>query len=224
MSEPTHITDFGRQRDNMVREIIAHGMNCGSITGRPDFSEEVLEAMQLVPRHRFVLPEYIDRAYDDSPLPIGFGKTVSQPFIVALMVDLLDVQVSDRILEIGTGLGYQAAVISRLCAQVYTVDIIAELSEAAQITLNAVGYDNVYTHCGNGMHGWLTHGPYDKIIVAACGDEVPEALIDQLKPQGRLIMPVGDEENQKLQLVQKGQYGTHTDTILPVRFSRLTES
>jgi len=224
MSDPAGLTDFEEKRKKMVREIVAHGMNCGSVTGRPDISKKVLQVMLEVPRHLFVLQEYIDRAYDDSPLPIGHGKTVSQPFIVALMVDLLDLTESDRVLEIGTGLGYQSAVVSRLCAAVYTVDIISELTQGAQHIFTAGGYDNIHAKSGNGMLGWEANAPYDKIIVAACGDEVPEALLEQLKPNGRLIMPVGDDENQKLQLLQKGQVGVYTDTILPVLFSRLSAS
>ena len=208
----------------MIDEIVSHGLVSGSATGRPDLSEKVLQAMLEVPRHRFVPDEYMDFAYADNPLPIGFGKTISQPFIVALMIDLLDLEEEDTVLEVGTGLGYQAAVLSRLCSKVYTIDIIAELTQRAGLILSAVDYRNVVSATGNGILGWEEYAPYDKIIVAACGDEVPPALIEQLTSNGRLIMPVGGESDQKLLLVQKGHSGVHTDTILPVRFSRLSDS
>ena len=222
MSDPSNDSDYLEQKQSMIRAIVAHGAASGLQTGRPQISEKVLEAMRTVPRHSFVPSHFKADAYTDGPLPIGYGKTVSQPFIVALMTDLLDLHEDDRVLEIGTGLGYQAAVLSRLCSVVYTVDIIDELTQKAETILSSIGYNNVHAKNGNGMLGWEDNSPYDKILVAACGDEIPPALVKQLKPDGRLIMPVGDGENQNLVLLQKGAYSTHTDNILPVRFSRLS--
>ncbi len=217
---PEH-KSYEEQRETMLLVIAAHAAACGEQTGRPVIEESVMEAMLKTPRHQFVPPKYRDFAYDDCPLPIGHDKTISQPFIVALMIDLLDVQVTDRVLEVGTGLGYQAAVLSHLAETVYTIDIIRELAEVASDSFAEVGYDNVHVRIANGAYGWREHAPFDKIIVAASAHEVPAALLDQVAPGGRLIMPVGAAENQNLILVQKGDATTFADEILPVRFSRL---
>ena len=212
---------YDELRKNMLQIVVAHAAAAGEETGRPMLDETVLEAMLETPRHRFVPERYRAFAYDDSPLPIGHDKTISQPYIVALMIDLLEVQTTDSVLEIGTGLGYQAAVLSHLAQQVYTVDIIRELAKVARETLAELEYDNVQVRIANGAYGWAEHAPFDKIIVAASADEVPAALLDQIAPGGRLIMPVGSEESQNLVLVQKGDAATVADDILPVRFSRL---
>ena len=219
--DPPEDSNFEELRKTMVLVIAAHAVASGEESGRPVLSDSVMEAMFETPRHQFVPEKYRAYAYDDCPLPIGYEKTISQPFIVALMIDLLDVEEKDRVLEIGTGLGYQAAVLSHLAEQVYTVDIIGELAEQAIETFKVLEYDNVDVRIANGAYGWPEHAPFDKIVVAASADEVPDTLIAQLAPGGRLIMPVGTEEHQNLVLVQKGDSAAYSDEILPVRFSRL---
>ena len=150
-----------------------------------------LAAMRAVPRHLFVPPEYLDQAYDDHPLPIGFGQTISQPYIVALMTELLALKGDERVLEIGTGSGYQAAVLDEILDEVYTVEIIPELAEAARESLDAAGYSTVVSKQGDGYFGWADYAAYDAIIVTAAPDHLPQPLVAQLKDGGRLIIPIG---------------------------------
>jgi protein-L-isoaspartate(D-aspartate) O-methyltransferase len=178
------------------------------LTGRSAFDPRVLEAMAAVPREEFVPPEIRPCAYADNALPIGLGQTISQPFIVALMTDLLDTTSEDIILEVGTGSGYQAAILSRLVRQVYSLEIIPELAQEAEKRLKRLGCDNVTVASGNGYHGWPEHAPFDGIIVTAAASHVPPPLIEQLKPGGKLIIPVGSPNSyQQLLLLEKSAAG-----------------
>ncbi len=164
----------------------------------------VLQAMERIPRHRFVPPEYRYQAYGDHPLPIGYGQTISQPYIVALMTELLRPRPEHRVLEVGTGCGYQAAVLAEIVAQVYTVEIIPELAQEARERLAAMGYTNIHIRHGDGYNGWPESAPYDGIVVTAAAPEVPPPLIEQLADGGRLVIPVGERFGfQDLWLLQK---------------------
>jgi protein-L-isoaspartate(D-aspartate) O-methyltransferase len=153
--------------------------------------KDVLAAMDTVPRHEFVPPEFVSQAYEDHPLPIGYGQTISQPYIVALMTQLLKIKQGDRVLEIGTGSGYQAAILAQLTEEVYTVEIVRELAESAEERLKRLGYANIHVKNADGYYGWEEHAPYDAIIVTAAPDHVPQPLVQQLKDGGRLVLPVG---------------------------------
>jgi protein-L-isoaspartate(D-aspartate) O-methyltransferase len=194
-------------------------------TGRAALSERTMAAMRKVPRHRFVLPGDERHAYDDRPLPIGHGQTISQPFIVALMTDFMDVKPSDRVLEIGTGCGYQAAVLAELAREVYTIEIVEPLGREAAQRLQALGYRNVVTKIGDGYQGWAEYAPFDAIMVTAAAHAVPQPLVDQLKPGGRLVIPVGTQfGGQTLLLIEKGQDGKLTRReVLGVRFVPLID-
>jgi protein-L-isoaspartate(D-aspartate) O-methyltransferase len=152
---------------------------------------EVLEAMETVPRHEFVPEDYVQAAYSDGPLPIGYGQTISQPYIVAVMTELLLLEPSDKVLEVGTGSGYQAAILAELTDNVYTVEIIPELAESAAARLARLGYDAIQTLNADGYYGWPEHGPYDAIIVTAAPDHIPQPLVGQLRDGGRMVIPVG---------------------------------
>ncbi len=193
-------------------------------TGRERLNERVLAAMNKVPRHRFVPADMEPHAYENRPLPIGNGQTISQPFIVALMTDLLDLKPADKVLEIGTGCGYQAAVLGELAREVYTIEIVAPLAEDAAARLAALGYRNVNARSGDGYQGWPEHAPFDAIIVTAAAPAVPPALIEQLKPGGRLVIPVGAQwSGQQLLVIEKDADGkTTTRDVLAVRFVPLT--
>lgn len=215
---------FAAPRRQMIAEIEAEALLTASYTGRPAFSAAVMEALARVPRHEFVPVELQPYAYLNRPLPIGFEKTVSQPYIVALMTDVLDLQANDSVLEIGTGAGYQAAILAELVKRVYTVDIIEQLATGAERRLKRLGYDRIAVHIGNGYYGWPEHGPFEKIIVTAACDLVPPPLMAQLKPGGRMIIPTGIPEKQALTLVEKSVGGSlSTRDLLPVRFSELEE-
>lgn len=180
---------------------------------------DVLRVLQLTPRHLFVPEEIRDASYHDSPLPIGFGATISQPYIVALMTEELRPEKSNRVLEIGTGSGYQAAVLAKLTRHVYTIEIVPELAESARRRLASLGYNNITVRHGDGYRGWPEEAPFDRIIVTAAPEQVPSTLIDQLAPRGRLIAPVGSGWGQELVLLVKQQDGSiHHSTIAPVLF------
>lgn len=215
---------FETPRHNMLSEIAAEAVLTASYTGRAAFAPRVMAAVGRVPRHEFVPAELQPYAYLNRPLPIGFGKTVSQPYIVALMTDVLELEAGDVVLEIGAGAGYQAAVLAELAKSVYTVDIIDELANGAERRLRRLGYERVAVRVANGYYGWAGHGPYDKIIVTAACDLVPAPLMAQLKPGGRMIIPTGIPEKQALTLVEKSAAGRlSTRDLLPVRFSELEE-
>ena len=208
---------FESLRQQMVAEIAAEVAMLERQLGCAALSQSVMDAIATVPRHAFVPADVQPFAYLNSPLPIGHGKTISQPFIVALMTDLLQVERGCAVLEIGTGFGYQAAVLGQLADQVYSVEIIEEIALQAKKRLSKLGYVNINLRMGNGTLGWPEHAPYDRIIGAAAADMVPPALIDQLVEGGILVMPVGTHY-QELRVLQKR--GTEMDLLatLPVRF------
>ena len=204
----------------MLKEIEAEAVFTASYTGRSKLDRRVMEAMAEVSREKFVPACYLPNAYDNGPLPIDCDQTISQPYIVALMTDLLDLDSDSIVLEIGTGSGYQAAILSRLVKKVYTVERIEKLAESATRRLKKLHYDNVETRCSDGYAGWEQRAPFDGIIVTATASQIPPALIAQLKPGGRMVIPVGTVYGrQELVLVIKQEDGT-TDTrsILDVRF------
>ncbi|MGH6814128.1 MAG: protein-L-isoaspartate(D-aspartate) O-methyltransferase [Hyphomicrobiaceae bacterium] len=218
-------TKFAAHRQTMVTLIAAKAGLCAARIGKETLSERVLEAMNRVPRHRFVPTELEELAYEDMPLPIGCDKTISQPFIVALMTDLLDLKEDDKVLEIGTGLGYQAAVLAELCREVFSVEILHELAREAERRLTAAGRGNIRLRNGDGARGWREHAPFDKIILTAAPELVPPALVEQLKPGGRMVLPAGSEDDQRLIVVEKSEdCRTRTKDVLPVRFSVLIAS
>ena len=198
--------------------------NSADYTGRSELSDKVMDAMGAVAREEFVLPEYRHLAYRNTPLPIEAGQTISQPLIVALMTELLDPQPGDVILEVGTGSGYQAAVLAKLVKHVYSVEIVAELATSAAAVLQRLGYDNVTVRAGDGYAGWPQHAPFDGIVVTAAAEHLPPPLLQQLKPGGKLVIPVGEEHGyQELLVVEVDQTGEITrQSVLPVRFVPLT--
>ncbi len=215
---------FESRRSKMLEEIAQLTRETRFETGRSALSERTMAAMRKVPRHRFVLPGEEHHAYDNRPLPIGHGQTISQPFIVALMTDLMEVKAGDRVLEIGTGSGYQAAVLAELAREVYTIEIVEPLGREAGQRLQALGYRNVTTKIGDGYAGWAEHAPFDAIMVTAAAPDVPPALTQQLKPGGRLVIPVGGQwGGQTLLLIRKQADGTLARReVLAVRFVPLT--
>jgi protein-L-isoaspartate(D-aspartate) O-methyltransferase len=224
-STPAEAQDrHAAERERLAGEIAAMARETAIETGRPRFHDAVMAAIRKVPRHRFVPPGHELYAYDNRPLPIGEGQTISQPYIVALMTDLLDPQPGHVVLEVGTGSGYQAAVLAELVDRVYTIEVVEPLGRRAAEVLAELGYRNVTARVGDGYEGWPEHAPFDSIIVTAAAPDVPQPLIDQLKPGGRLVIPVGGSaEVQQLLVVDKQADGTTTSRrTLPVRFVPLT--
>jgi protein-L-isoaspartate(D-aspartate) O-methyltransferase len=219
------VSQYAELRREMVEQIARHAQMAARETGKAALSEKVMDVMKAVPRHEFVPVELRAFAYTDSPLPIGYDKTISQPFIVALMTDLLDLHPTDRVLDIGTGLGYQAAILAKLVERVYTMEILEELADGARRRLTEQGSVNVELRVGDGSRGWSEHAPFDKILVAAAPDLIPTPLLAQLKPGGKMVIPAGIEDAQQLMLVQKNEKGQlNVEEILPVRFSSLVVS
>lgn len=202
---------YEAQRARMVSEQIA---------SRGIASRAVLDAMRLTPRHLFMPAEVRSFAYRDHPVPIGHDQTISQPYIVAFMTEKLDVSKEHRVLEIGTGSGYQAAILSALAKEVYSIEIVPQLASSATATLQRLGYKNVFVREGDGYAGWPEKAPFDRIILTAAPPEVPQALVDQLKPGGRMLAPVGPSPlAQEMMLVEKGKDGKiRRSALLPVRF------
>jgi protein-L-isoaspartate(D-aspartate) O-methyltransferase len=211
--EPYTEADFGAARRRMVEEQLA---------GRGIKSHAVLEAMAAVPRHEFVPQNVRKFSYADEPLEIGYGQTISQPYIVAFMTEQLDPQPADRVLEIGTGSGYQAAILSRLVSEVYTIEIVEPLAKRAASDLKRLGYENVKVLAGDGYKGWPEHAPFDGIIVTCAPDHVPKPLVDQLRDGGRMIVPVGPPGMQELFLLRKRGTKVEQTAVLPVRFVPMT--
>jgi protein-L-isoaspartate(D-aspartate) O-methyltransferase len=216
---------FEEQRREMIAAIRAMADHVAAQIGKTALDERVLMAMAKVPRHEFVPIEVQQYAYLNRPIPIGFDKTISQPLMVAVMTDLLELKPDDMVLEIGTGLGYQAAVLAELAGKVYSVEIIDELAQRAIRRLKQQGLTNVEVRIGNGYAGWPEHAPFDKVMVTAAPDLIPPPLINQLKASGRMVIPVGLPVAQQLVLVEKDLNGkVTTKEIMPVLFSVLEGS
>jgi protein-L-isoaspartate(D-aspartate) O-methyltransferase len=215
---------FAKLREQLMAEIAAEAVVTAGFTGRAAFGGRVMRVVGSMPRHEFVPVELQPYAYLNRPLPIGYDKTISQPFIVALMTDLLELNAEDVVLEIGAGAGYQAAILAGLAKRVYSIDIVEELARGAERRLRRLGCDNVVVQVGNGYYGCPEFAPFDKIIVTAASELIPPPLLAQLKNGGRMVIPAGIPEKQTLILVEKSESGgLATREILPVRFSELEE-
>ena len=207
--KPTAASDFAAQRHRMVTE---------QLKARGISDDRVLNAMNKVPREEFVPPDSRAGSYEDGPLPIGYAQTISQPYIVAFMTEQLRLKPSDRVLEIGTGSGYQAAILAELVLEVYSIEIVEPLAKNAETTLKRLGYQNVHVKIGDGYKGWPEAAPFDAIIVTCAPDRVPQPLVDQLKDGGRMVIPVGDRIAQELYLLEKKNGQLKQSATLPVRF------
>lgn len=215
---------YAAQRARMVAQVDAIYAQTQGETGLAAMSAPVRAALAKVERHRLVRPEQRRFAYENRPLPIGEGQTISQPYIVALSTDLLDLEPDDVVLDVGTGSGYQAAVLAEIVRQVCSIDILAPLVTRASAQLAALGYRNVEVRFGDGYQGWPERAPFDAIVVAATAPRVPPALVAQLAVGGRMVIPVGDELTQELKLVTRRADGGHDEhSVLPVRFVPLVE-
>jgi protein-L-isoaspartate(D-aspartate) O-methyltransferase len=207
------VSDFTSQRQRMVQQqLVTRGIK----------DARVLAAMAKVPREEFVPPESRAASYEDGPLPLGYAQTISQPYIVAFMTEQLRPKPSDRVLEVGTGSGYQAAILADLVSEVYSIEIVERLAKDAEATLQRLGYKNVHLKIGDGYQGWPEVGPFDAIIVTCAPDKVPQALVDQLKDGGRMVIPVGERFAQQLYLLEKKNGQLKQSATLPVRFVPMT--
>jgi len=220
MMGAAHARDFAEERARLVEEVEATYAETASYTGLRAMSPAVREALGRVERHRFVSDGQRDLAYRNHPLPIGAGQTISQPYIVALSTDLIEPQPGDKVLEVGTGSGYQAAMLASIVAQVYSIELIEDLGREAAARLKDLGYANVEVRIGDGYAGWPDKAPFDGIVVTAAAPRVPEALVTQLAPGGRMVIPVGERDGaQELLLVRKREDGSiERRSVLPVRF------
>lgn len=214
-----------KTQQDMLDDIDAEVRYTRSMIGKEALDARVMEAVRKIPRDAFVPPNMKSAAFENGPLPIGHGQTISQPYIVALMTDMLAPEPEHRILEIGTGSGYQTAILSQLCRKVYSVEFVAELGAAAADLFKKLGYHNIETRIGDGYHGWPEHAPYDSIIVTAAATHIPAALVEQLKPGGRMAIPVGlPYSHQELMLVRKDEQGKAlTESVLGVAFVPLVD-
>ena len=220
--KPMKERHFAILRRHMVDVIEIHTDLLEEELGKATLDEQILTTLLRVPRHLFVPESLAYTAYQDMPLPIGFEKTISQPLMCALMTDLLAPERHEIVLEVGTGLGYQTAILSELAGHVWSVEIVEELADSAQVRLGQLGYTNVGIRIGDGSRGWPEHAPYGKIIVAAAAEEVPGALLEQLEPTGRLVMTLGPAGAQLLTVIDKDAGGVvRGQAVIPVRFSRL---
>ena len=206
-------SDSAAQRQQMVKQQLAT---------RGIHDARVLAAMAKVPREEFVAPQSRADSYEDGPLPIGYGQTISQPYIVAFMTEQLRTKPSDRVLEVGTGSGYQAAILAELVSEIYSIEIVEPLAKNAEATLQRLGYKNVHVRVGDGYRGWPEEGPFDAIIVTCAPDKVPQPLVDQLKDGGRMVIPVGSTFAQQLYLLEKKNGQLKQSATLPVRFVPMT--
>jgi protein-L-isoaspartate(D-aspartate) O-methyltransferase len=212
-------SEFAALRQRMVADVTVHTVLQTGRLGKAALSRRVMDAMAKVPRHAFVRQDLQHAAYADTPLPSDCGKTISQPFIVALMTDLIDPQPTDRVLEVGTGWGYQSAVLAELVARVYSIELLEPLALEARRRLARLGYKNVQVRAG-----WPEEAPFDKVLVSAAPDWVPVPLLEQLKPGGRMVIPAGIAKSQQLLLIEKDEAGhLASRAVLPVRFSALEE-
>jgi len=209
---------------NMVKEIKADVIRTRVCIGKSKLDDKVMRVIEEIEREKFISEELRALAYENHPLTIGYGQTISQPYIVALMTDMIQLQPDSIVLEIGTGSGYQAAVLASLVKKVYSLEIIEALADQARSRLRELGYKNIEIRSGDGYHGWAEHAPFDAIIVTAASEQIPPPLVEQLKPGGKLIIPVGQQyQTQHLVLVEKDLNGTtNTRQILPVSFVPLT--
>ncbi len=206
------VADYTFKRIKMVeRQIISRGVS----------DSLVIKAMRTVPRHLFIPEVYQNEAYDDGPLPIGYGQTISQPYIVALMTELMHLKGGEKVLEIGTGSGYQAAILSEIAGEVHTIEIVSELCHKADSTLRSLGYKNVYVHCGDGYRGLRDEAPFDAVMLTAAPNHIPPELIKQLKNGGVLVMPLGTYR-QELMTITKSDTGVVEQKVIPVRFVPMT--
>ena len=212
-SASQHVSDeeYAKQRRQLIEQLRSEGIR----------SQGVLDALLKVPRHRFVPPSYRHLAYQNRPLPIGQDQTISQPFIVGYMTEAAEIASGERVLEIGTGSGYQAAVLAELAKEVYTIEIIPELAESARTVLREMGYKNLQVKTGNGYEGWAEHAPFDAIVVTAAPDEVPKALVEQLAVRGKMVIPVG-KNFQQMVIITKTDSGVVERRTIPVAFVPMT--
>ena len=211
--------------EQLIQEVIRDTRQTRDYTGLDKLSERVLNSLRQTPRDQFVPRSSAVYAWENRPLGIGYGQTISQPFIVALMTELLEPEASARVLEIGTGSGYQAAVLARLVSEVYTIEIVPELAEQASMRLAELGYDNVQVRAGDGWHGWPEAAPFDSIIVTAVAEEIPPNLIEQLKPGGRIVIPIGPAHGgQQLVVATRTDDSVDIREVLPVQFVPFTRS